>query len=264
MSDFESYLATALDHAVRRADEGTDHGELDGVVALCAAGVSENFRRLQPERFLVQLLWCIGSQQKDYEVRMRARPGGSHWKRQRRLFRQGVPSRIAAQADSIREEHAADKRYLRPAWVEALIAEARHIVDEEWPGYRSRVLPLPADPESERLDAWYPTVRALDRLPWVGEITAWYLLRNLLGAPVFKPDIHIVAIAWHYFGDDDDPLAAMTEATRQAWPRVCEAAGVAKRVLSPHLGVVDFILWWYRRETGLPLADAVHSPLGSC
>lgn len=264
MSDFEQYLADALDHALSRADDGTDHGELSEVVELCRRGVVANHDAMQPERFMLQLMWCIGSAQKDYETRIVERPGGSFWNRQKALFRHGVPEQIVADAIAIKREYAQDKRYLRPEWVGAVVQIASALTDATWPVYRSRVLPLPSDPETQELDAWLPTVRALDRLPWVGSTTGWYLLRNLLGAPVFKPDLHVLAIAWNYFGHEERPLTAMVASTRRAWPRICEARGAEERVLSPHLGVVDFILWWYRRETGLPRQLAFIPPTTYC
>jgi len=36
----------------------------------------------------------------------------------------------------------------------------------------------------------------------------------------------------------------MTDATRALWPGIYVVQGAADGVLCPHLGVVDFILWW--------------------
>lgn len=89
----------------------------------------------------------------------------------------------------------------------------------------------------------------------VGQATAWYLIRNLYGAPVFKPDIHICAIASHFFPETDDPLSAMSAAVCDLWENVCED----KRFLPVHLGETDYVLWFYRRRTGLPKLGATIS-----
>ena len=78
----------------------------------------------------------------------------------------------------------------------------------------------------------------------VGNATAWYLIRNLYGAPFFKPDLHINAIEKHFFCSGN--LNEMSAAVRQLWPKVCTDS----RISPVHLGVVDYILWWYREETG--------------
>jgi hypothetical protein len=74
----------------------------------------------------------------------------------------------------------------------------------------------------------------------------WYLIRNLYGAPFFKPDLHINAIVAHFFGRDK--LDEMTVSVRQLWPQVCSD----KRFLPVHIGIVDYMLWWYRQKTGEP------------
>ena len=82
----------------------------------------------------------------------------------------------------------------------------------------------------------------------VGDALAWYLIRNLYGAPFFKPDVHIKAIAGHFFGSAPDPVEALAAACRLHWPEVCSES----RLLPVHLAEVDYILWWCRRETGEP------------
>ena len=251
---FVAYVDAALQHALRRASDRTDGGELDGVVSLCDEGVPSRHRRLTSEDFLWQFVWCTGSQQKDYGVRMRPREGGSYWERQQKLFHDFEAKRICADADDVRARHAEDACYLHPRVVDATLAVAEMICGSGWAEFKKRYLPIPDPPETSDPDAWVPTVRRLDELPRVGETTAWYLLRNLLGAPFFKPDIHIVAIAWHFFPRAERPVHALVEATNQEWPGVCARHHASKRVLCPHLGVVDYVLWWYRRETGEPPA----------
>lgn len=261
---YSSYMATALEHSIQRALARTDNGEFMDIVSVCTVGAESARAGLFPDRFVRQHLWCTGSQRKDYGVRMMARPGGSFWQRQLRLFRDGVPAAIVTEEDEIRSEYEDDNRYLAPKVVDAVIEVATEIEQQGWAAFRDTYLCLPADPETEALEDWLPTVRALDSLPWVGPTSAWYLLRNLLGAKVFKPDTHILAIAWHFFGEQDDPLAAMAEATRTLWPSICEDQGVAGDVACPHLGVVDFILWWHRRETGEPSLLAHQPPASYC
>ncbi|MCK6529724.1 hypothetical protein L6R50_19935 [Myxococcota bacterium] len=262
MTSFTEYLEAALDHALSTSDNGTDGGELEDVVALCAAGVATNHAGLTGQNFLRQFLWCVGSQQKNYDVRMSERPGGSFWAQQQAIFHDCDPGAVVAHARVIEASLEAERRYLSPAMVSATLSVARQIVDLGWPVFRDRFLPLPSDPQSQDLDDWLPLVWRLDELPRVGPTTGWYLLRNLLGAPVLKPDIHILAIAWHFFGDQPRPLQAMIARTREVWPQVCRRREAEARVLCPHLGVVDFILWWYRSQTGHP-EDLAHEPPAS-
>jgi hypothetical protein len=81
----------------------------------------------------------------------------------------------------------------------------------------------------------------------VGDAIAWFLIRDLYGGRFFKPDVHILAIARHFFSGGD-PLKELTDAVRQEWKSIC----TDKRFLPVHLGEVDLILWWYRRRTGIP------------
>ena len=96
------------------------------------------------------------------------------------------------------------------------------------------------------MEDWLSAYSALDRLPMVGDAIAWYLIRNLYGAPFFKPDLHINAIKRHFFGNGD--LNEMSATVRQLWPQVCTDSRLAR----VHLGVVDYVLWWYRMNTGRP------------
>src|SRR5262249_47056961 len=115
-----------------------------------------------------------------------------------------------------------------------------------WDAFKAEYLLLPDDPEAETVDAWWAAYNALDRLPMVGDAIAWYLIRNLYGAPFFKPDLHINPVAAHFFGHGE--LNEMAEASRRLWPEVCHDS----RLLRGHLGEVDYVLWWYRQATGLP------------
>jgi hypothetical protein len=119
-------------------------------------------------------------------------------------------------------------------------------VANSWTAFKREYLLLPKNPETESTEQWLPAHAALDSLPMVGNAIAWYLLRNLYGAPFFKPDLHINAIEKHFFGSGN--LMEMSSAVRQLWPKVCTDV----RISPVHLGVVDYILWWYREETGDP------------
>src|SRR5205814_8866719 len=116
-------------------------------------------------------------------------------------------------------------------------------VASDWKAFKRDYLLLPENPETESLDDWWPGYSALDRLPMVGDAIAWYLIRNLYGAPFFKPDLHIKGIEKQFFGNGN--LDAMSAEVRRLWPRVCTDSRIAR----VHLGVADYILWWYRRQT---------------
>jgi endonuclease III len=139
--------------------------------------------------------------------------------------------------------------------VEAIFGTAELMVARTWESFKAEYLLLPPNPQSESLTDWRPAHAALDSLPMVGEATAWYMLRNLYGAPVFKPDVHICAIAKHFFPQAEAPLEAMTVAVRELWEHVCQE----KRLLPVHMGEVDFVLWWYRQSTGVPEVAVVAS-----
>ena len=85
--------------------------------------------------------------------------------------------------------------------------------------------------------------------PWLEDAIAWYLIRNLYGAPFFKPDLHIRAIEQHFFGNGD--LGELSARVRQLWPKVCRDS----RLAPVHLGVVDHVLWWYRQSMRDPPDD---------
>lgn len=153
-----------------------------------------------------------------------------------------------ADARAIPADWAASKCNLSPKTVAAMLETAKMITGMGWDPFRAEYLFLPADPEADTPVAWNATYWALRELKQVGHAISWYLIRNLFGGPFFKPDIHIEAIAWHFFAEEDDPVEAMASAVRQCWPRVCSD----RRLLPVHLGEVDYILWWHRRNTGAP------------
>ena len=115
-----------------------------------------------------------------------------------------------------------------------------------WDAFKAEYLLLPANPESESLDDWWGAYSALDRLQMVGPAISWYLIRNLYGAPFFKPDLHINAIVKHFFGPSK--LTEISDAVRDLWPQVCSDP----RWPVAHLGVADYMLWWYRQSTSDP------------
>ena len=53
-------------------------------------------------------------------------------------------------------------------------------------------------------------------------------------------------ITAHFFGRGR--LVEMTEVVRELWPQVCHD----KRLKPVHIGVADYMLWWYREKTGEP------------
>jgi hypothetical protein len=161
------------------------------------------------------------------------------------LFRQCKAADVVRDAENIRAEWAAKKRDLNSKMLEAVIATATEVA-EGWDAFKREYLPLPAKPESESLDDWWRAYSARDRLPMVGWALSWYLIRNLYGAPFFKPDLHINAIVKHFFGPDK--LPEMSSAVRHLWPEVC----ADPRWPVVHLGVADYILWWYRQSTNDP------------
>jgi hypothetical protein len=129
--------------------------------------------------------------------------------------------------------------------LDAVIATATKVAGG-WGAFKVEYLLLPDNPDSELLDDWWQSYSKLDDLPMVGRAIAWYLIRNLYGAPFFKPDLHINAIVKHFFGPDR--LSEMSRAVRQLWPKVCDDP----RWPVVHLGVADYMLWWYRQSTGEP------------
>jgi hypothetical protein len=243
---FHEYLRLAVERARNDEAHGADDRQLQWINCHCRRGVRANADRITSASFLEDYLWCVGSTQKDYTVRAR------HWNGQVALFRDCDAHQIVADACAIQAEWAASKRYLSPKSVTAMLDVATRIKDMGWEPFRAEYLFLPADPEAETPAAWSATYWALRELKGVGHAISWYLIRNLFGGPFFKPDVHIEVIAWHFFGDEEDPVEAMASAVRQVWPRVCSD----RRLLPAHLGEVDYILWWHRRNTGLPEAGA--------
>ena len=130
--------------------------------------------------------------------------------------------------------------------VSAVLSTAKEIA-RDWEPFKSDYLRLPAKAEAETVQAWEDSRRALDRLPMIGYALAWYLIRNLYGAPFFKPDVHILAIADYFYGQNPDPIGALSHAVRALAP-VCTDS----RLTPIHLGKADYILWWYRSNTGEP------------
>ncbi len=246
---FANYLRAALARALEDSESECDHGDLKYFNELCRRGVSDNWSTLEPVPFLGAYHRCIAAAAKQAAVVEK------NWDRQVALFRQHDAARIVADQDKIWEEWERDKCYLSPRMVGAVITTAA-LIDRSWDSFKSEYLLLPENLETESLKDWYPVHAALDSLPMVGEATAWYLLRNLYGAPVFKPDVHIWGIAAHFFPDANAPLDSMSRAVRKLWGQIC----LDDRFLPVHLGEVDFILWWYRQNTGLPEGVATSSP----
>ena len=93
---FRDYVEAAWQRTLADHASGDDGGEWRGIHELCRRGVRENWSLLTPERFLPGLLWCVGSVQKDYAVRL------NFWDGQLELFRGGDPMRIARERDELR------------------------------------------------------------------------------------------------------------------------------------------------------------------
>jgi hypothetical protein len=237
---FADYLKAAVHRAIK--DEAED---LELFMRLCRRGVYRNWKALTPEKFLSGYHWCIAG------ISKRADVLGKYWDSQVSLFRQHDPARIVADRHAIRREWQQGKRFLHPKTVEAMITTAG-LVNRSWDDFKGEYLPLPENPESELLPDWSPSHAALDRLPRVGFAVSWFLIRNLFGAPFFKPDLHINAITHHFFKHAERPLEAMSQAVHELWEEVCSD----ERLKPVHLGEVDYILWWYRANTGIPAATA--------
>jgi hypothetical protein len=239
--NFTDYLAGALARALEDERQRLDHGDLEYFNRLCRQGVYKNWSALDPKLFLKNYHRCVAAVAKKVAVVEK------NWPKQVALFRHHDPARIVRERDVIWEEWKVDKCYLSPKMVEAVIATAE-LINCSWDDFKGRYLLLPKNPETESLKDWARAHAALDDLPMVGKATAWYLIRNLYGARVFKPDVHINAIASHFFPNVESPLDAMADAVRVQWKQVCHD----DRFPTVHLGVVDYILWWYRAATGLP------------
>jgi hypothetical protein len=170
----------------------------------------------------------------------------SFWDRQKALFRGCDAGRIVSEAVQLRSEWENSKCFPNKKMVDSMLFVSAFIVAEGWDTFKRKYLPLPSDPEAETAEGWSDAYWLLDQFPLVGEAVAWYLIRNLYGGPFFKPDVHILAIAQHFFPDETAPVDALAVAARQEWPTACTDA----RLQPVHLGVVDYVLWWYRRSTG--------------
>jgi len=201
--------------------------------------VLANWTALTPRLFLEQYLRCVGSIQKKYATHE------LHFPAQMRLFRECSAAKIARDAELIWAEWQSEKCDLNGRMVKAVIDTARRVA-EGWRSFKEEFLPLPDHPQAEEMDAWWPAYYALDRLPMVGDAIAWYLIRNLYGAPFLKPDLHIKAIAAHFFGAGG--VEEMAALTRRLWPEICREP----RLLPVHLAEGDYFLWWYRQATGEP------------
>src|SRR5262245_37575709 len=107
-SRFEVYLGAALGTCLDDEANGNDGGELASIHRLCRRGTLENWSALTPGTFILGYLWVVGSNQKDYDIRLK------FWDGQVELFRHGDPERIARDRDEIRDEWAGRKCYLSP------------------------------------------------------------------------------------------------------------------------------------------------------
>ena len=239
---FEKYLADAVRMAVRRATRRQDGGALWRINRLCRRGVKRNWESLDERAFLAEFLWVVGAIQKPIVQHERYYP------LQLRLFRRCSAPAILRDRASILDQWQSKRCDMNRRMVDAMLVVASRIATEGWHAFKRVSLPLPDNPESENPEAWQGTYAALDALPMIGEANVWFLLRNLLGAPFLKPDLHVKAIAATFFGSTRDPIRALSTALRASWPRVCRMP----RLLPVHLGVVDYILWDYRRLTGQP------------
>lgn len=74
------------------------------------------------------------------------------------------------------------------------------------------------------------------------------LLRNLYGAPFLKPDVHILAIASTASGTPRAPGGPSVRTTQV----LGRCHGPPSRLRPIHMGICDYVLWWYRQRTGLP------------
>src|SRR5882724_5869094 len=110
---FCDYLTEAWQRALLDQASGEDGRELHDLHELCRRGVQANWSLLTAARFLPGLLWCVGSVQKDYAVRLK------FWDDQLALFRGGDPIRIARERDELRGEWRARRCYLNRDMVEA-------------------------------------------------------------------------------------------------------------------------------------------------
>lgn len=231
---FQQFLSAALQRALDDERGGRDAGEFAETRRLCRAGVLSNWTALTGPRFLEQALWCVASQSRKYSVHLKYRED------QITLFRGCDPDQVVADAEAIRSEWATYKRAMSLKMVDAVIAIAREIVELKWETFRGYYLELPADPETESAADWATVLGRLSTFDRVKRATAWYLLRNCLGARVFKPDVHINDITHRFFGPGATADVDLVAGVHEHWPAVCQDA----RLLPVHIGEVDYILWW--------------------
>lgn len=203
---FTVYLSKAIEAALERADTGDDEGALWDMNELCRRGVKRNWDTLTDREFLKEFLWVIGAIQKPIERHKRYYP------LQVKLFRRCSPKAILEDRVRILAEWHSERRDLNRRMVDAMLVVSCRVATEGWVKFKLATLPLPKNPESEDPRNWRATYAALDALPMVGDANVWFLLRNLLGAPFLKPDIHIRIIAERFLGVERDPLAALSAA----------------------------------------------------
>jgi hypothetical protein len=248
---FRNYLKKALSFVLQAEKDKRDKGDLQSIHQVCRGDNKTKLAALTPQAFLENYLWCIGSIQKKIRVHE------AHFPEQMELFRQCDAQRITQDAAAIREEWQGEKRDLNGRMVEAMVATAAKLVAQGWDAFRKEYLP---EPPVECPDDWTAACNALDQLPMVGPAIAPFLLRNLFGAPVLKPDLHIVAIAAYFFGDEAAPVQALINAIEENWDTVC----TDQRFLPVHLGEVDYILWFYRQATGQPKVSDDEAVVNRC
>ncbi|SRR5713226_6843775 len=237
--NFEDYLRKAVARVKEDARKKQENGDLNYFINLCRTGVKKNWESLDRTKFFETYHRCIAASGKKVSTLMKYLEG------QATLFRHLNPSLIKRDRREIRREHRRTPCYLSPRMVEAMIKTATLIMARPWPAFKAEYLLLPKNAETESLDDWRPARAALKRLPMVGDANGWYLIRNLYGARVMKPDVWIMRIAKRFFPHAKSPPDALAEAVRRSWNRVCPNEPV-------HLGKVDYILWWYSQATGYP------------
>lgn len=248
---FRDYLSRAASFSIDAYESGADKGALNRRLLRLEHSVEENWAAVTPAQFMQDYIFCVGSIQKKYARRMDDRRGPSYRQLQLALLRDGDPGRITNEAHEVRAEWKARKVDLSPKMVDAALDTASRIARLGWPRFKSEYLQLPIDPTSQKSADWNSVFAALKRLPMVGKAIAPYIVRNLYGGAFFKPDVHIEAIAMHYFGGDADRIDQMTRASKALWPTVVPTRAPAA-AREPNIGIVDYVLWFYRQATGAP------------
>ena len=131
---------------------------------LARRGVRANWEALTPSGFLEEYLWCVGSVQKTYTAHLR------HFPRQKQLFRDCDPVRIAQEADQVRAEWQASKCNLNNKMVEAVIETAKDIASG-WDRFKASYLKLPRTPRRKRWPRGGGPTRRWIACRWLG--TLW-------------------------------------------------------------------------------------------